>query len=202
MYTIEEAGALLGLKPDSVYRYILRGKLYGTERTRHALITPEEIARFQRERRHEGGQPGRVWSEASRQKLRESRIGDKNPFKGRKHTPETLARMSAASARQPRGEDSHAWKGGRVTDKKGYIWVYVPTHPNAVNRYVLEHRLVMEQMLGRYLTPDEVVHHKNEIITDNRPENLQVMTNSAHSSYHRTLRPNLPRIRKARDKTR
>lgn len=42
------------------------------------------------------------------------------------------------------------------------------------NGRVLEHRWVMEQFLGRSLLPDETVHHKNGVKTDNRPENLEV----------------------------
>ena len=66
---------------------------------------------------------------------------------------------------------------------EGYLVIYEPTHPRAYRHgYVLEHRFVMEQKIGRLLEPGEVVHHVNSLKWDNRPENLDLMEHGAHSS--------------------
>lgn len=95
----------------------------------------------------------------------------------------------------PRSGSLHkGWKGGRTLNKDGYVEVYCPGHPNAKKhtRYILEHRLVMEEKLGRYLLRTEVVHHKNGVKTDNRPENLEVFeSNAGHLAE--TLKGKIPR---------
>ncbi len=84
---------------------------------------------------------------------------------------------------RPSGESHYLWKGGRI-HTHGYIRILKRDHPFC-NKYgyVYEHRLVMEEHLGRYLDPNEVVHHKNKIRTDNRIENLELFSdNGKHLS--------------------
>lgn len=74
---------------------------------------------------------------------------------------------------------------GHYTKTNGYVLVYCPGHPNADGKgYVREHRLVIENILGRLLRDDEHVHHINEIKSDNRPENLRVLGISEHHLLH------------------
>lgn len=77
------------------------------------------------------------------------------------------------------------WKVRRVIDKGEDNYALVPEHPRATKQgYVLEHRIVIENYLGRLLNPGEVVHHKNGNKKDNRIENLEVMSNSDHVRHH------------------
>lgn len=55
-------------------------------------------------------------------------------------------------------------------------------------RNLMEHRYVMEQMIGRPLRSDEQVHHKNHDRLDNRPENLELVSSAEHGLRH-TVHP-------------
>lgn len=69
----------------------------------------------------------------------------------------------------------------------GYLFVYCPDHPKCTKRgLVLEHRLVMEISLGRFLRKGEVVHHIDGDRLNNSRKNLRLFASQAeHSSHHR-----------------
>lgn len=89
------------------------------------------------------------------------------------------------AGRHPKREDHWNWKGGRHRTSAGYIMRLAPEHPEADrDGYVWEHRLVMEQTLGRRLRPEEDVHHINGQKDDNSPENLVALTKGQHNAIH------------------
>ena len=126
--------------------------------------------------------------------LSENIRGDAHPMKGRKHTPESVAKMrDTQTKRARRGPDNPNWKGGFMA--RGYRYV---TQPGGKARP--EHRLVMERVLGRPLTADETVHHINGIKDDNRPENLEVHSKGDHTRLHHDVYRELRQLRALAEK--
>ena len=101
----------------------------------------------------------------------------------------------AYMAKYFRGEKSILWKGGRI-NYKGYIAIYLPSHPNAMSGiYVFEHRLVIEKQIDRFLNSNESVHHINKIRNDNRIENLMAFKNEkSHKKFECNKSINLKEI--------
>lgn len=99
--------------------------------------------------------------------------------KGKKgvYSTTTLKKMSDARIDRFSGENSPCYKG-KYIDGHGYVTLRVN------KEQIREHRYVMEQFLGRKLSTQEHVHHKNGVQTDNRIENLEIISESEHNRMH------------------
>ena len=106
-------------------------------------------------------------------------------------TPEERKKMVAGlKAKYPEGrfgKDASRWKGGRRNGGYGgkYCMIYAPFHPNCDgDGYVMEHRLVMEEKIKRYLLSSEIIHHLNGDPRDNHIKNLELHNRKSHAKAH------------------
>lgn len=120
-----------------------------------------------------------VWKNHKHPRL--GKTGKDCPVYGKKMSEETRRKMRPVWDKI--GDQRRHYKKKHAS---GYILVYLPNHPAADRLgYVLEHRVVMEIHIGRFLLQDEIVHHKNGDKKDNRIENLVIVTRAEHINLHR-----------------
>jgi hypothetical protein len=96
-------------------------------------------------------------------------------------TYSTIAELRPGDAMMPfyrRLIDDHT-ESDRTESHKRQV-IYNLSKEEGKYGWVAEHQLLAEFVLGRKLRPDEVVHHKNFIISDNRIENIEVLTEKEH----------------------
>jgi len=125
---------------------------------------------------------GKKLSLAHRKKLSIVKTGKKLP----PFTEEHKRRIGLANKKKihTKGPKHPSWKNGR-TVSRGYIFIQASNHPANHNGYVREHRLVVEAQIGRYLKPEEIVHHLGKR-SDNRPKMLMTFVNdNIHKRFHK-----------------
>jgi hypothetical protein len=84
------------------------------------------------------------------------------------------SKIGAAISKLRKGDKNPRWKGGRYINKDGYVNILVE------GNYILEHRYLVGNLIGRKLESFEHVHHINGIKNDNRIENLKLVINRRH----------------------
>lgn len=105
--------------------------------------------------------------------------------RGKKVSKETRDKLREINKNHWCGTKNPKWKGGQIVSKDGYILILQPSHPRLnKTRYVNKSHLIMEKSLGRYLKPEEVVHHINGIKNDDRLENLMLFSNPGEHRHH------------------
>lgn len=107
-------------------------------------------------------------------------------FKPKKMSSEVMNAnlVKARAARVSYGNKGGRWIGGRI-NFNGYIKIWMPDDPRSTKEgYILEHRLIMSEAIGRPLEDFEDVHHINKVKNDNRIENLLLLTRSEHTILH------------------
>jgi len=83
------------------------------------------------------------------------------------------------------------FKGEKYIDKDGYVMVRMPEDEKPLfypmygaRGYGLEHRIIMAKKIGRPLTANETVHHKDKNRQNNHPNNLEIHLRNYHHREH------------------
>ena len=123
------------------------------------------------------------WGRANNRKLQDKTCPHcSETFKPHRDTSRYCSRRCAWANNGGKNAKDESW----WINSRGYVEGRVTIGGGKVS--VKQHRLVAAIALGRPLKPDEDVHHKNGVKTDNRPENLEVLSHGDHSSEHNKSR--------------
>lgn len=107
-----------------------------------------------------------------------------NPWKGKRNDKIIEGRRKWLQNFKPKPLNERP-NGGRVKQGEGYIMIFDTRR----RKYILEHRLIMEQHIGRDLYPEEDVHHINGDKTNNSIDNLMLFpSRSAHIKFHQVTK--------------
>lgn len=104
----------------------------------------------------------------------------KKKFKTR-HESETCSKKCMAIYRWKNTPPDKRWRATGEKLHNGYKMIHV----KGTSRLVPEHRHIMEQKIDRPLTKQDQIHHRNGIRTDNRIENLVLLTRADHNTLHK-----------------
>lgn len=136
---------------------------------------------------------GHRHSQETKDKISRANTGKKYP--GRTHSQEFRNKISLSwtderreALRQRRinepPEEHPCWKGGRTTNPEGYKKILLPEHPYADSTgRVMEHRLVAEKAIGKFLPKNRPVHHVNLDVADNRNVNLVICDSNKYHQF-------------------
>jgi hypothetical protein len=154
-----------------------------------------------------------------RPKLSPEEVEEEKESAWDKLSPEEQERRLGQLTSFKKREKNPSWKGGRRIDENGYVRLLMPDHPFAKDGYVAEHRFKVEERTRKYhpnhpllvdvdgkkyLDPQSVVHHIDEVKTNNdvgngpnEIGNLMLLPNqAAHSFIHHSPLPMEERLRR------
>lgn len=163
-YSMKEIGEYLGYSAGKIHKYFhiyhIKPRQWGMK---------NEFARkkaLQSKKRKTSSLRGKKISKEHIEKLKNKIVSE-----------ETKKKMSIAHTKKGIGH--------KKKRKDGYIAIYFPDHPKSnKEKYIMEHDLIMECYIGRWLKEEEIVHHINHKRDDNRIENLKLMTKKEHARLH------------------
>ena len=116
------------------------------------------------------------WTKEMRERMSKQYTGSGNPMYGKPSWNKDKRRPEITGDKHP------MWKGGFWRTIDGYKIIENNTETNG--KKIIEHKVILEEKIGRKLKSNEVTHHVNGDKEDNRAENLVVMTRSEHMIEH------------------